>query len=355
MINKIGIGFMRHDINNFEETQKIVDFAMSHNINYFESCYFYLNNQCENIVAKALKKYPRESYKLCAKMPVKGILEEIINPEIIFNQQLKNLNTNYFDIYLLQALDIKCLPILYQSKIIPFLLRKKKEGIIKKIGFSFHGTPDFLDKLLSIKCWDIVQLQLNYYDWYLSTGKENYEICEKYNIPIIVMGPTKGGTLINNLPKESIDILGKEYKFYPYKFLYSLPLIKGILTGAENLNQLKENYNFIFSDKNIFTKQDSIKIQKAIKIYKEKNFIQCTECLYCQPCPKDINIPFLFKSYNSILSNGIKNENFEKYINYTKEKNVLRECIKCGHCEKMCPQHLPIQKYFYDKIFQMRL
>ncbi len=143
---------MRYYNNSQEEINQMVDFAIANGINYFESCYFYLNNQCEKVVANSLKRYKREDYILCAKMPVQGILEQK-SPEQIFNEQLNNLQTDYFDIYLLQALDRNCLKILLDTKVIQFLIQKKREGKIKKLGFSFHDTPDIFELIIQKNNW----------------------------------------------------------------------------------------------------------------------------------------------------------------------------------------------------------
>lgn len=351
----LGIGFMRHHLDNFNTTQEIVDFAMKNKVNYFESCYFYLNGQCESIVEKSLKKYSHENYEICAKMPVVGVLENIKNPDIIFQEQLKNLNVDFFDVYLLQALDIRCLKILEETKVIPYLLKKKKEGYIKKLGFSFHGTPYHLEKILSLKCWDIVQLQLNYFDYFLSCGKELYEIAIKYKIPIYVMGANKGGLLIQQLTEEQKRILGFEWKFFPYKFLASLPGIERILIGAENLDWVQEDICYIKNKLSPLTQDEWHSIEKIIEIYKQNNYIQCTGCNYCQPCPAKINISYFFKEYNNILLQGKQYCNFTEYMEYSRENFPHLTCINCGRCEKMCPQHLKIRELFRNNIFSLRI
>lgn len=355
MDKTLGVGFMRHTPNDFNNTQQIVDSAMKSGVNYFESCYFYLNNQCEQIVQKALAKYPRDSYQLCAKMPVKGVLEQSLDPAIIFEEQLSHLQTSYFDVYLLQALDRSCIEILYKSKVIPYLLQQKKLGKIKKLGFSFHGTPEVLKNLLDLHCWDIVQLQLNYYDYFLSSGKQNYELVEQYNLPIIVMGPTKGGTLINQLPLEAKKILGTDWKFYPYKFLASLKNVSIILTGAENVVQFKENANYFQQQLQPCSKDEWLRVEQAIKIFQDKHYIQCTGCAYCQPCPVGINIPQLFRDYNMLLKLGKNTPNFNQIMEEQRDTMPIFRCVGCGRCEHHCPQHLPIRDLFSTHLFQMRL
>lgn len=340
---------MRHNPKDFITTQKIIDTAFENKITYIETCNFYLNSKCEEIAARALEKYPRESYHLCAKLPAKGTLEYFKDASIIFEQQLKTLNTDYFDTYLLQALDKSCFQILLETGTIQYLLKQKAAGRIKRFGFSFHDTAPVLEQYLKLGCFDVVQIQLNYYDWYLSVGKDNYEMCRKYDIPIIVMGPTKGGTLINNLPLEARSVFS-DYKAAPLDFFKRLDGIETILTGANTTEMLLENINYM---KQPITYKDS-QFEEAINIYKKQNFIQCTGCGYCNDCPVHINIKKYFYNYNQILLD--KNySGFEDYMAFFKESDPLQKCINCGRCEHMCPQHLPIRELFYKNIFQMRL
>lgn len=352
-ISYLGLGMMRQDPNNEYLTQKIIDLAISGGINYFEGCYFYLGFQCEQILANALAKYDRSSYYLCDKLPLKGIADSFKNQyelEKLFNKQLDSMRTNYFDFYLIQAIDDSCIKSLVERQVIPFLLKKKQEGIIKYLGFSFHGSPTTLDNLLKLKCWDLVQLQLNYYDYYLSSGKENYDICQKYNIPVWVMGGNKGGTLIRDINQS----ICSNYKELPYKFLNNLSNITCILSGAESLEVLAQNILTINNLTNL-TLEDKNNIQKILEDYKNKHYINCTGCGYCQPCPKKINIPWYFQNYNGILKEGTHYKNFIHYMNISRNNGLAMECIECRQCCKKCPQHLDIPTLLKKDLFQMRL
>ena len=185
------------------------------------------------------------------------------------------MKTNYFDFYLIQAIDDSCINLLQKFNLISFLLTKKQQGIIKYLGFSFHGSSETLEMLLKLKCWDLVQLQLNYYDYYLSSGKENYNLCVQYNIPVWVMGGNKGGTLIKDINTSICD----NYKELPYKFLNSLENIYCILSGADSLEILTKNILTINNLTNL-TKQDIINIEKILQDYKEKHYINCSKCNY---------------------------------------------------------------------------
>lgn len=346
----LGLGIMRHNPQNFSLTKEIVDYSIEHGINYFESCYFYLNNQCEQILQKALASHPRDSYKLCAKMPVHGILEAKKNPQIIFEEQKSHLKTDYFDVYLLQALDRNALSILKDTKVLDFLFAQKEKGTIKQLGFSFHDSPEWLEKYLKLQCWDLVQLQLNYYDWYLSSGKENYLIAKDYNMPIFVMGPTKGGTLINEINKK---VLTKNNKIeLPYLFLNSLDNVKCILTGANTMKQIIENINIINSlSPNKDIESD---INNIMHDFADRKRIECTNCNYCQPCPVNIPISYYFQEYNKILAEQKNYKHFETYLNHLRHNQPGFKCLECGRCEKMCPQHLPIRHLLKTQIFDLR-
>lgn len=352
MTNKfsLGIGLMRHDPGDFITTQKIVDTAFENKITYIETCNFYLNSKCEEIAEKALRKYSRESYTLCAKLPVKGTLESVKDPSIIFEQQLRTLNTDYFDIYLLQALDIDCFKILLDTGAIQYLLKQKQLGRIKKFGFSFHDTAEVLDKYLNLKCFDIVQIQLNYYDWYLSSGKSLYKRCREKDIPIIVMGPTKGGVLIDSLPEEAREKF-RDYKKAPLDFLKGLDGIAYVLTGANSVKMLEENIEYAISKKEYEEEQ----FIDAINIYKKSNLIQCTGCNYCGNCPAGLDIKTYFYNYNQILLHGKEYENYDSYMHFLRNNFPMDRCLNCGQCEYRCPQHLPIRKLLHKNIFEMRL
>lgn len=235
----MGLGMMRFPPSQDTVTNFIAE-ALKLGVTYIESCHFYINYQCEPLIGNALANFPRDSFELAAKCCYKGEIDNY-DLENYFNEQLKVLKVDYFDYYLLQAIDrysfvseTELKPAFFQFY--NFLVQKQKEGKIKYIGFSFHDTPPYLEHLLKTLKWDFCQLQLNYYDWYLGYAKDLYFITEKYNIPIFVMGALKGGLLgdRNNIPPQ-----------YAYNFLGLLPNVKLILNGATDLEQLQANNQMI--------------------------------------------------------------------------------------------------------------
>jgi predicted aldo/keto reductase-like oxidoreductase len=348
---------MRHDGN----SEQLVDYAISHGVNYFEACTFYLNGQCESIVRESLKKYPREQYCLCDKISILGTNFNGLDLEEFFAEQLQKCGVNYFDVYLLQALDRNCIEILNQYPIIEFFNRKREEGIIKNFGFSFHDTVDVLDQFLEMNQWDCVQMQLNYYDWYLGDAKAIYWRLTKLDIPIIVMGPLKGGVLTDKMP-EHIQFAyerafkGKRLSRLAHDFIRNLSGVKVVLTGAHTENQLTEIVKLYNEVPQKLQLRDKMAIETILNEYCKYNAIACTGCGYCQTvCPQAVDIKHLFAYYNNIISNTDKQESAKEYYKILKSPHSFFECRHCGQCERICPQHLPIQKIFNEKLFPMRL
>ena len=360
LVSKMGMGFMRYNSNNYKEIENAIDYSIKNGVNYFESCYFYLDNKCESLLSKALSKYPRSTYYLCGKMPVHGVLESGKTPEMIFDEQLNNCQTSYFDYYLIQAVDKRVFEIIEKHDLINFLNKKREQGFIKNLGFSFHDTPDVLEEFIQKNNWDLIQLQLNYFDWYISTGKQNYEICKKYNIPIVVMGGLKGGTITDRLPKKAKDILCvdniKPYE-YAYKFLTTLSGVKVILNGSSRFDELKYNIDFFSNQENFILKKNQLdKILKTVDIIRKSSIIDCHNCGYCMPkCPKNIDVKDIFTLYNKIMIDKDDKDSLFEYVKIQKGRYSSFNCIKCGNCEKICPQHLKIRDIFNNKIFQLRM
>lgn len=353
----LGLGLMRHSADQ-NLTNRLISLAYNQGIRYFEACDFYLHYQCENRLTESLSPFERETYELCDKIPLTGFSNKHISVEDFFNNQLKKCNTSYFDYYLIQAVDRNNISYLKKSNIIQFLNNQKEKGIIKNLGFSFHDNLDCLKEIISLNTWDVVQLQLNYYDWYLGCAKDLYWYCKEQNLPIIVMGPAKGGLLINRLPEPSLKRL-QQYNINPaylcYNFLTTLSNVKIVLTGANNEKDLIENIKY-FNDKQFgLTQFEKEQIMLNIEDLKKFSLIQCTNCQYClDHCNQNLPINQFFQNYNDFfINNNIAARDW--IYNSFKSGYSISRCISCGQCEQYCPQHLPIQQLFKTKIFPMRL
>lgn len=363
-VSELGMGFIRHSAHDFLATQKLVDYAISRGMNYFEACTFYLEEQCEKIVGNALSKYPRESYILCNKIVVMDCSPyELNHLDEFFNTQLQKCQTEYFDFYLFQAIDKRGLQIMKANPhVIEFFRKKKEEGIIKNLGFSFHDTNDVLLEAIDYIQPDCVQIQLNYYDWYLGVAKDLYFTLRDKNIPIFVMCALKGGTIVNQLPAK---IKQDFYAAFPdlnlvelgLNFLRNLSGVKMVLIGAERIEWLKQDIDIYEKPFNGLTKREHEIIKIIIENYKKYSLIKCTKCGYClSVCPRKIDIPHAIEYYNLIISGNDPDGIYrQKYYDLFKSHQSIMNCAYCGLCERKCPQHLPIREIENKVLFPFKL
>ena len=355
---KLGFGCMRLPMNNgkvdYEEFNKMIDYYMENGFNYFDTAHGYLNGESEIAIKECLSsRYDRNKYELTDKLTQNYFnKEEDIIP--FFENQLKWCGVDYFDYYLMHAQDRENYKHFMKCNAYEVAKKLKENGKIKHLGISFHDTADILDMILSEHPEiEIVQIQLNYID-YESAGvqsKECYEVCRKYNKPVLVMEPVKGGGLVN-LPQEAKDVfdnLNKDlsYASYAIRFAASFDGIYKVLSGMSNFEQLKDNVSYMKDFKPI-NKEEQEAIDKVVKILKELGGIPCTACRYCvEGCPMKISIPDLFACYNAKKQFNDWNSSMY-YEKHTKENGKASACIKCGACERVCPQHLPIRKLLED-------
>lgn len=347
-VSILGMGGMRFptledgeiDVKNAE---LIIDYAYSAGVNYYDTAYMYHGGKSEAFMANALRKYPRESYFLTDKMPI-WMTEMPDDVTKIFNNQLERCGVEYFDFYLCHALNKADFEKFKEFKAIDFLFDKKKEGKIKNIGFSFHDTPEVLDEILRSYSWDVCQLQLNYLDWEHQRAGEQYEICKKHGVQVIVMEPVRGGTLADlgakangYLKSENPD---KSIASWAIRFAMEKENVLTVLSGMSNIEQVKDNVKTA-SGVLSFNDSENTALKYALEEFKKSAIIPCTACNYCDGCPVGIDIRQIFKIYNADAYNknkyGLKKE-------YEKIKNKADKCIKCGKCARVCPQGIDIPK-----------
>ncbi len=317
--------------------------AVDNGVNYFDTAYVYGAGESEKATGKALSKYPRQSYYLADKLPIWEVKEQG-DLEKIFNTSLQRLGTDYIDFYLLHAIDKDHWKQIKKFDVIEFCKKKRDEGKIRYIGFSFHDEPELLSEVVDAFDWDFVQIQLNYLDWEVLKARQLYGIIEKKNLSCVVMEPIRGGGLAN--PPE--DILSVFKKAQPEKsasswalrFCASLPRVKVILSGMSDISQVNDNLETLGN----FTplSADEYKtVDKAVEIMNSHPRIGCTTCHYCAPCPSGVSIPDLFFAYNDYMKLYDKNTLRWKLNDLFKDSGADK-CIKCGVCVTKCPQHLNI-------------
>lgn len=348
----LGFGCMRLPKNqdgtiDYALGQKMVDYAYENGINYFDTAYNYHGGESEIFIGKALSKYPRESYFLTSKMPVFK-LENKEETDKVFNQQLEKCATPYFDNYLVHSLNRDSWKKAVEFGVVEYLFEKKKEGKIKKLGFSFHDSHEVLEPIMAYAPWDFVQFQLNYYDLQVGDARQLMALAEKYKLPIIIMEPVRGGFLAKCVPAAIAEI-DKAYgenkaASLALSYAFNLPNVLVTLSGMSDLNQVIDN---VATAKNPIPMDDKAKvvIEKVMDAITSFTSIPCTKCSYCMPCPVGLDIPEIFQIFND----------FELFGNEMQAKNRLAkldkkpsDCISCKKCMNACPQRLEIPTFMKE-------
>ena len=335
---------MRNDEIDQQELDRMVDYCMEHGANYFDTAYMYVDSKSEFAIGKSLKRYKREDFILADKSPIyKMKTREDVRE--IFDEQLKKCQVEYFDFYMCHNINKNSVDTYRNVAMYDELVKLKKEGRIKYLGFSFHGTPDILREVVKEHKWDFAQLQINYLDWDVVKAKEQYDIVQAEGIPVTVMEPLRGGGLVNLSDKA----LAKLKEHYPdttpasfgLRWAASRKNVVTVLSGMSNLQQVKENIQTFIDYKEMT--EDEIKVADEIsKIIQSQGEINCTACKYCmEVCPRGINIPAAFALYNQYKVSKSK-MSFTMYYDTLSEAEQPDACIKCGLCSKNCPQNLDI-------------
>lgn len=363
---KLGFGLMRLPLTDPADTTKVdhdtlckmVDSYMDAGCNYFDTAFPYHGGGNSEIAFRecVAKRYPRDAYTITDKLSF-SIVKETEQLESYFERQLERCGVDFFDYYLLHSMNRNYLELAEKIGAFAFVVRKKAEGKIKHIGFSFHDRADVLDEFLT-KHPEIeyVQLQINYADWEDPNvqSRKCYETCVKHGKPVLVMEPVKGGLLANNLPEDAEHILREadhdmSAASWAVRYAASLEHVVMVLSGMSNLKQMEDNLSYMKNFKPLSGEEVNM-MERIAKIIREKESIACTGCRYCvDGCPQKIGIPDYFILMNNISKFGESQIPKSKvtYNHYTKTLGMgcASDCVKCGQCEEHCPQHLPITKY----------
>ncbi len=351
-ISLLGFGTMRlpylngqEDLIDRELGEKMVDYAYNNGVNYFDTAYPYHRGKAEYFIGEALKKYPRDSFFLADKMPP-WALNTREDVSRVFEKQFKKCQVDYFDYYLCHNLNKETIKPFLDFDVVSYLNEQKKAGRIRHLGFSFHDSPDFLEKVVDLYDWDFAQIQLNYMDWEMQDAKRQYEILTERNIPVIVMEPVRGGALAA-LGGRATDMLlaadgSKSIASWAIRYAATLPNVMTVLSGMSNMEQVVDNIATMSEFKPLSQRECDM-LYEAAEIYRKDVTIACTGCRYCMDCPQGVDIPEVFAIYNKYSLSKNKRVFLEDYAALLKEKQA-ESCIGCGQCVAHCPQQIAISQ-----------
>ena len=361
---KLGFGLMRlplTDANDkgsidIEALKEMVDTFMEQGFTYFDTAWMYCAFKSENAVKKALTdRYPRDRYTLTTKLHA-SYLKTKEDRDRIFEEQRQKTGVDYFDYYLIHAIDQELYSIYNEMDCFNWLIEKKKQGLVKHIGFSYHDSAEFLDQVLTEHPeMEFVQLQMNYLDWESAEvqSRKCYEVASKHGKPVIVMEPVKGGILAD-VPAEVRESFAAYHPdlsvpSWAIRFVASLDNVAMVLSGMSNMEQLMDNISYMKEFVPMIAEETEL-VHKAAEMIKDSIAIPCTGCSYCtEGCPMQIAIPDLFRVYNKSKRGEITDvEANEEYRQLTESGGKARECLACGQCQVACPQHLEIINYLKD-------
>jgi predicted aldo/keto reductase-like oxidoreductase len=351
-LSPLGFGVMRVEQNADGGFPTDVDIlfamALEKGINYFDTAYPYLNGHSEELIRDALVlKFPRNSFYIADKLPVWDCHSRE-DMERIFNIQLERLGVDYIDFYLLHGLHHGRWLDIYNKGALDFLEEKRREGKIRKVGFSVHDTIETLKIIEGAYQWDFVQLQINYYDWVAQRAKENYEYLAARNIPCMVMEPVGGGRL-SRLSSQAEKLLynvrpNESAVAWALRFVAALPNVAVTLSGMATAKQLDENVK-AFETIAPLSKPELDALNGVVETIQSKNPVPCSTCRYCvEGCPKGVDIPNIFQRYNDckIFDNS---DRFDvQYFVFIPDGKRADSCVSCEKCKKQCPQKIDIPR-----------
>lgn len=354
-ISVLGYGCMRFTRNgngiDIDKAEKEVMAAIKSGVNYFDTAYIYPGS--EACVGEILKRNGcREDIYLATKLP-HYMIKTIEGVERKLREQLKRLQTDYIDYYLMHMLtDISIWEKLKRMGIEDWIKQKLETGQIRNIGFSYHGDTVMFKKLVDAYDWDFTQIQYNYMDENSQAGVSGLKYANEKGLPVIIMEPLRGGRLVNLLPETAKEIFkndteGRSAAGLALKWLYDQPEVTCVLSGMSSIGMVEENVKTA-SDSYAGCMTDSDReLVSLVKAEIEKSVkVGCTGCGYCMPCPQGVDIPGAFRCYNAMYSEG-KKSGRRDYMQCTllrKDVSSASKCIGCGKCETHCPQQIKIRQ-----------
>lgn len=354
-ISALGYGCMRFTKNgnsiDFEKAEKEVLHGIEVGINYYDTAYLYPGN--EECLGKILEKNNcRDKVFIATKLP-QYMVKNSSQIDKYFDEELKRLRTDYIDYYLMHMFtDLQGWENMVKLGIKEWVEKKKAAGIIKNIGFSYHGDTEMFIKILDAYDWDFCQIQYNYLDENTQAGRKGLEYAEKKGIPVVIMEPLRGGKLVFGLPDRTKKLIeehpnGWSAAEWGLRWLFDQPGVTCVLSGMNSMEMIDENVRIACdATPGKLTPEDMEVYEEIKKSIRETEKVGCTGCAYCMPCPKGVDIPGTFAAYNGMYTGGKMDGRFEyaRNIGMRKSPGFASQCVNCGKCESHCPQHIPIRE-----------
>ena len=308
------------------------------------------------------RNHIREKVNIATKLP-QYLIGNYAALNRYFDEELSRLRTDYIDYYLMHHLtDLAMWEKLKKVGIIDWIREKKQSGVIRNIGFSYHGNSENFLKILEDYDWDFCQIQYNYLDEVAQAGKIGLQAAAARGIPVVIMEPLRGGKLVNMLPeaaKKAMAESGRDWSpaEWGLRWLYNQPEVTVVLSGMNSLKMVKANCRTASEAlAGSMTDADFKTLEKVKRAILEKEKVGCTGCRYCMPCPKGVDIPGIFRCWNTMYTESRRDgrSQFIQTVGLTREPAFASQCIQCGKCEKHCPQNIPIRKKLQEADRELR-
>ncbi len=352
LLPQLGFGAMRLPVDACGEVDaqavaRMVDYAMAHGVNYFDTAYPYHGGMSEIVLGQVLKKYPREHYFLADKYPGHQ-LSDRYDPAEIFEEQLRRCAVDYFDFYLLHNVYEKSMDVYLDPQwgIVDYFKEQKRLGRIRHLGFSTHGRPEMIRRFLDIcgEDMEFCQIQLNYLDWTLQDAKDKYDLLTERGIPVWVMEPVRGGKLAQLSQEHEALLKGRRpdasVASWGFRFLQRLPNVTVILSGMSDMEQMMDNVQTFSGGEPLSVEEVNLLLELAEEM---KNIVPCTACRYCVDwCPMGLDIPLLMSVCSELRFAPTTIGRMS--VDALPEDKRPSACVSCGKCARACPQNIPIPK-----------